>query len=252
MGKILRLYKMLVNKNYSTLAGSIAFFIVINGGSILFLVIKLLGYFNVNLYVNNSIINNALDHFNDYTSDFSYLYSIFFLFTSLWSSSTLFYHLIKCSEMIYGIKKKYNTLYRIVAIFFVLLFLALLLSGAIISFIIKQTIGNYNILYRLFQVIVVVISPILIILFFNMFFCPVQLKFKDAIKGSLFTFIFWIFITIVFALYIKLFANYKRLYGALATFIIFMIWIYLISIGLVIGFIINEKNFLKLHNLNLK
>lgn len=246
MKRIISIYRLLTNKNYSTIAGSIAFFIVVNGGAILFLIIKLLSYFEADIVVNIPYLNIAVSHIRGYTGGFSVLYSIFFIITSIWSASTLFYHLIKSFELIYGIKKKFNTLYRLVAVFFVILFLALLLSGAILQTIIKSVIGDKRVLYKLYELIILFIAPIAVILFFNMFLCPVNIRFKNAIKGSTFTFLFWIVVTFLFNIYIKYFSNYKKLYGALAMFVIFMVWIYLISIGLVIGFIINERYYLNL------
>ena len=65
-------------------------------------------------------------------------------------------------------------------------------------------------------------------------------------KGALFTTLFWYIITIGFTIYVNIFTNYKAIYGALTFFIVFMIWIYLLAQGLVIGVILNfyekEKN----------
>jgi membrane protein len=80
----------------------------------------------------------------------------------------------------------------------------------------------------------------------NFFITPHQVRFKEIKKGSLFTTLFWFVATLLFNIYLKIFTNYKAIYGAVSFFIIFMIWIYLMAQGLVIGFIINfyekEKN----------
>ena len=65
-------------------------------------------------------------------------------------------------------------------------------------------------------------------------------------KGASFTTLFWYVVTIGFTIYLQIFTNYKAIYGALTFFIVFMIWIYLLAQGLIIGIIINyyekEKN----------
>ena len=72
------------------------------------------------------------------------------------------------------------------------------------------------------------------------------MKFKEINKGAIITTMLWYLVTVGFAIYLKIFQGYKAIYGALTFFIVFMIWLYLLAQGLVIGFIYNfyqkEKN----------
>ena len=104
---LISMYRMITNKNYSTLAGAISFFIIVNGGSLLYLIIVSLNYFNYDLNIDfgSDLVSKVLKYVYDTSKAFSHSYSIFFIITSMWSSSTLFYHLLRSSELIYNKKK---------------------------------------------------------------------------------------------------------------------------------------------------
>ena len=88
--------------------------------------------------------------------------------------------------------------------------------------------------------------PYFIAICINFFVTPHSVKFKEINKGACFTTVFWYIVTIGFAVYLEIFKEYKAIYGALTFFIVFMIWIYLLAQGLIIGIILNyyekEKN----------
>ncbi|GAB4124063.1 MAG: YihY/virulence factor BrkB family protein [Raineya sp.] len=59
--------------------------------------------------------------------------------------------------------------------------------------------------------------------------------------GSVFTSISAILVTNLFSFYLENFASYNKLYGSIGTFIALMLWIYLLSFLLLVGFELNAS-----------
>ena len=242
---IFKYYKRLMKKSYSTLSGSIAFFLIINGGSIAYLIMLIADLFDFKFEVSNPTLNTFLRSIEsrvDYSNSF---FAIFFIITSIYGASSLFFHLLKTGEMIYEeVNDKFTIIRRLTAIIFLLatifiieLFFILLVLG-------DNVFPNY--FWHVIKYIILLFIPYFISICINFFVTPHSVKFKEINKGACFTTLFWYVVTIGFTIYIKVFTNYKAIYGALTFFIVFMIWIYLLAQGLIIGIILNyyekEKN----------
>jgi membrane protein len=147
--------------------------------------------------------------------------------------------------MIYEeVNDKFTLIKRLTAIIFLTATLFI-----IELFFILIVIGKHffsNLFWQILKYIILLFLPYVISICINFFITPHSVKFKEINKGALFTTLFWYIITIGFTIYVNIFTNYKAIYGALTFFIVFMIWIYLLAQGLVIGVILNfyekEKN----------
>ncbi len=69
-----------------------------------------------------------------------------------------------------------------------------------------------------------------------------KIKSKTVSMGSLFTTIFLIVVTAIYAYYISFSHRYDILYGSLSNIIILLIWLYFISLVFILGLIINVYN----------
>lgn len=69
----------------------------------------------------------------------------------------------------------------------------------------------------------------------NYFLPNVRRKWTWVTPGRLFVALAFVLATVGFNIYITHFSNYPRLYGALAAFIVLMIWIYMANLILLIG-----------------
>lgn len=245
LSMILKTYKRLMKKSYSTLSGSIAFFLIINGGSLAYLILFIGNLFNFKFEVNNKTIMMFLNNIErnvDYANDFM---TIFFVITSIYGASSLFFHLLKVGENIYEeandkftlIKRLTAIIFLTVTIFIIELFLILIVIG-------KQFFST--LFWQILKYIIILFIPYVIAICINFFVTPHSVNFKEINKGALFTTVFWYVVTIGFTIYMNIFTEYKAIYGALTFFVIFMIWLYLLAQGLVIGIILNyyekEKN----------
>ena len=234
-----------MKKSYSTLSGAIAFFLIINGGSIAYLIIYISNLLSIDLSIESRTIMNFLNGIKNNINNSNNLLAIFFIFTSIYGASTLFFHLLKAGEMIYEeVNDKFTIIKRLTAIIF-LIFTIFIIESFFILLVLGKSIFS-NIFWQLLKFVIILIVPYLIAVCINFFITPHSVKFKEINKGALFTTVFWYIITIGFTVYINIFTNYKAIYGALTFFIVFMIWIYLLAQGLIIGIILNyyekEKN----------
>jgi len=69
--------------------------------------------------------------------------------------------------------------------------------------------------------------------------------------GSLVSAVLYEILKNIFAYYILNFSNYSKIYGAYAAFVIFMLWVYVISLIFCVG-AATGKIYLELHNLEIK
>lgn len=250
-------YRLLKSYNFTTLAGTIAFFFIVNGGSLAFLISLTLNlfHFDYNLSItNNNTIKQILTYLNLSPSNGYTPYYIVLIATSIWSSSTFFYHIIKTGELIYKtMRKPYHFFHRITSIILVFIFIVIILISLVLLLILNYLNNRINnsFIKLTLKVSLYFILPIVIIIYFMLFVPPIRLKINEIYKGTLFTIIFWFLISILFRVYLNIFTNFKAIYGALTFLIITMIYIYLLAIGLVIGLIVNLEEISKIKNKNI-
>lgn len=79
---------------------------------------------------------------------------------------------------------------------------------------------------------------VFIFIFLMLFNCVVpnlHLKFREVWPGALFSLVAWILVSWVFSFYVDNMASYSVLYGSLAAIIVLMLWLYIVSIILLMG-----------------
>ena len=238
-------YKGLMKKSYSTLSGAIAFFLIINGGSIAYLILLISNLFNFKIEIDNKTIMNFLNTIQQNISNSNTFFTIFFIITSIYGASSLFFHLLKTGEMIYEeVNAKFTIIKRLTAIIFLLATIFIVELFFVLLFLGENIFSN--IFWQILRFLIFMVVPYILSVCINFFVTPHSVKFSNINKGALVTTVFWYVITIGFTIYLNIFSNYKAIYGALTFFIVFMIWIYLLSQGLIIGIILNyyekEKN----------
>ena len=75
----------------------------------------------------------------------------------------------------------------------------------------------------------------------NAFVCPYGVKLGDVLTGSLLTVVLWLVCGAGFAVYLR-YADPVRLYGRIASVIVFLLWCYLMMNCFVIGVIYNGRH----------
>lgn len=239
-------YKELKERHFTTMAGAIAFFVLVNGGSLFFLIASLLKVFNIVPYedvLKKDYFTNILHFFDQNTKRLNVSHIIMFI-TSIWTSSTLFYHIMLVGEIIYNDKRKRFFLrHRLIAIILVLVFMILILLVLLLIILANKILKYITSIWlkSFFETILLMGIPSIIIIFFLLFVPPNKLTFRKIIPGYLFTISSWILSTFSLRLYLSFFSNFKALYGIFTMIIIGVIYIYILIVCLIIGLIVNEK-----------
>lgn len=103
-------------------------------------------------------------------------------------------------------------------------------------------------LYSIFLIIKWTIGLLVVFIMIKLLFtmAPDQsISSKNMNRGALFTTVAWIIATSVYSIYANNFANFNVFYSSLASIVVLMIWVYILSYALVIGIAINSDEYLK-------
>lgn len=118
----------------------------------------------------------------------------------------------------------------------------LIVGNLLINFLFERGLLDENVIYYLLEIV-----RYLSIFFIFSFGIGVIYYFGPAVPkrlplisvGSIFAAILCIIATNLFSFYLVNFSSYNRLYGSIGTFIGLMVWIYLISLIIILGFEVN-------------
>jgi uncharacterized BrkB/YihY/UPF0761 family membrane protein len=249
--KIKKTYSVLSEYKYTTLAGTLVFFLIMSLIPLSFWLTLLFGNFRLQ---TDDILNLQLF---SWAKDFLLFVqsnaegatsgvSVLFLITTLWSCTSFFYHLRRIGEIIYRYKrKKHGWKVRLSAValtFLVLLFIAIAtgLLGGTIWF--TRSLPKW-LQYPVVYVFVLAIG-FLVAWAFNHYICPYKIRPSQTALGSFYTAIAWLIASIAFSVYLQL-SNAERLYGALSIVIIFLLWLYWMMICFTSGVIFNRYHVAK-------
>ena len=253
------------------LPGNLAFFIILSIFPILILIGILASYFSVSI---DGVINTLsialpkgveqllLPYIQIGTFPRNIIVSTIFAFI-LASNGT--HALILASNSLYNIKNSSYLKRRVKALFLILLLIVLFIF--MISFL---TYGNKIFTYVLESVSYEPVNEILYYLFafikwpIAMFIIYLAIKLLYVLSpdgkiysettstGAMFSTIGFTVATAIFSFYVNNFSAYDIYYGSIATIVILMIWVYILSFILVIGIAINVRNYnnYKIKNMN--
>ena len=244
MRSLLRRYRYYVSKRYSTIAGTLTYFFIMSLAPFLLWLSLLAGNIDWSTILDAQIfegISPFLNAVRQSAESAAGSAGIVLLLTSLYSSTNFFFHLRRSGEIIYGSRKQKGGLaLRIASIALILGSIAFIVFLGIISLAWGWLMGALvpQPVTVLLSVIFGAVVFFLTAVFLNMLACPYKLKFSEAFSGSILTTLLWIISTVGFAVYLR-FATPEKLYGAIASVIIFLLWCYLMMCCLVVGMIDN-------------
>lgn len=73
------------------------------------------------------------------------------------------------------------------------------------------------------------------LMLFNKVVPNLHLRFREVWPGALFSLVAWILVSLGFSFYVDNMARYSVLYGSLAAIIVLMLWLYIVSMILLMG-----------------
>ena len=176
--------------------------------------------------------------------------TVLFVGTVIFSCSTLLNQMSKDGDFIYGQKSKNKrgilrrvwAILAIFTLFTVFLVVAFLTAFGNSIFIRVKTYGIEKLLITILAFTLIITVSYIIIIMLNRFISPKKLKFKQIALGSLCSLFIIVLGTIGFTVYVRFFNSYNAFYGSLAAVIVFLLWAYILMIGLVVGAIINSHS----------
>lgn len=248
---IIGFFKTMSKKKYDTLAGSLTFFFLLTCVPILYITLffygKIANAMNLELAIP--------DWLKDYiTFDLNVGVSIFFIFATIYSTTKFFVQIKKIGDIIYGVKEQVNSIkLKIASVAISIVFILVLIVGLLL-----MSLANHFSDYMppiLIQILtIMLISGVffLLIVVIDKTATPTLSMKKHVYRGAFVTLGYTAIASILFSIYLALFANFNVLYGSLSTLLLFLLWMYLISKGIVIGIVINYYFDKKIEQINKK
>lgn len=244
MSAILKTFRYFSDKRFSTIAGTLVYFLLMSIAPLILWVTLVIGNVDIEPLLSSELLESVrpiLGYLKDSAESAASGAGIILLLTTLYSSTNFFYHLRRSGEIVYDSPKRKGGLkLRLISLtlIFIIIFLGAILAvlsvsgnwllGKILPFYLADIISYTFISATLFTVALVL----------NLFACPYKLKAEEAVAGSLLTTALWLLFLIGFSVYLH-FANPERLYGKIASLIVFLLWCYVMMSSFVVGVIYN-------------
>ena len=244
-------YRLLIFRKYTTLAGTLVFFLIMSIVPLTFWVSLLVGRLPINTdkILGLSVFDTVKDvllYVQEEALNATAGASVILIFTTLYSSTNLFYQIRRSGEIIYDFQKKEKGLrLRLGA-----LALLIIIMASVVVVLFAFAIGGFlfsKIASRLWERVVdyllLAIVAFFLCFLLNMYICPYKAKPVRFLKGTLVTVLAWGIAGLGFSAYLKI-SNMRRLYGALSTIIVFLLWLYVLMICFIVGVILNSEKIL--------
>lgn len=247
INKIWNTFKYYTSRRFSTIAGTLVYFLLMSIAPFIVWLTLLLGDVGVQKFLSGALFESISPFLNYLESSAQSAASgagIILIISSLYSSTNFFYHLRRSGEIVFGSNRvKGGIKLRIISA--IIIIISILISAFFAAFVFagRLLLQKFmpQILCDLISIIFGILLAFFIAVLLNLFACPYKLKISEAVNGSLLTTVLWIVFVIGFAVYIQ-FASPGKLYGAIASVIIFLLWCYFMMCGFVIGMIRNGSD----------
>ena len=240
-------WRTLNEHKFSTIAGTLVFFLIMSLVPLLFWLTLLFG--------KNALSTEAIRELGLFSWAEELLIllqnnaqektagvSVLFLATTLWSSTGFFYHLRRSGEIIYDYKRKkhgWKVRLSAVGLTFLVLFFFAGAGGIIITLsLLMRKIPKWisqPVIY-----LAVLGLGFLAAWLLNAYICPYRCKPSEIALGSFLTAVAWLVASVAFAVYM-MFGNKEKLYGALSLIIVFLLWLYWMMMCFTAGVVFNRR-----------
>ncbi len=239
-------YAALAESKYTTIAGTLVFFLLLSLVPLLFFLTLIFGgrisaeqLFELELF---DWAKELIAYLNAHATGASVGASVFFLATTFWSGTGFFYHLRRGGEIIYGVKVcQRGWKLRISAVLFTIfiLFFFAFAGGVVIGTnLLTASLPPWAsalLVYGMLTLFGFFTAWIL-----NAYACPYKAVASEMAAGSAITALSWLLASVLFWIYLK-FTNPQRLYGALSAIVVFLLFLFWLMICFTVGMIYNFK-----------
>ncbi len=257
-----RLIENVRRPEMKVLPGSLAFFFFLTLVPLIALIGNFISLFNLPYTSIGNVVETyfpkgTLNLLKLITVKFDFNFNfVVFLISSLILASNATHSMILVSNQIYKIRNR-KYIYRrgkaLMMMLIVILLLLFTLSVPVFGNTIFKTIAVLNngsnlrdIAIKVYAILKYPLSLIVIFTAIRLLYIMApdkKIKRNNVLYGSLFTTICWIIVTKGYSIYIENFTNYTTLYGGLASILILMFWLYLLSYIFVLGMALNASKY---------
>ncbi len=244
-------YDLLAEKKYTTIAGTLVFFLIMSLMPFAFWLSLLFGklQFGAGNFLRIGVfdsVKDVIEYIRAEAQNATTGASLLLVATTLYSATNLFYQMKKSGEIIYEYKRKTGFKARLAALallFIVMAFVVVSLTVfTLMSFLSAWLFSG--VLEKVVNYVLLLAVSFSLVLLLNKYVCPYKLPIKTFLPGAITTVLAWTVALFGFAIYLKL-GNIDRLYGAISAIIIFLLWLYVLMICFVSGVILNSERILK-------
>ncbi|MBR2375000.1 MAG: YihY/virulence factor BrkB family protein [Clostridia bacterium] len=241
-------YELLSLKKYTTIAGTLVFFLIMSIVPLSFWLTLLIGKLPIDtenllsLGVFDSV-KHVLSYIRREAANATGSTSVVLIFTTLYASTNLFYQMRRSGELIYdfhrerqGLRLRLGALVLLVIV--MLTTVAFLLVFAIGSFLFARLFSRPWALIADYALLAGVAFFLALLL--NVYVCPYKTSARAFLPGTFLTVSAWAVAFIGFSVYLKI-SNVGKLYGALSAIIVFLLWLYILMICFIVGVIFNSE-----------
>ncbi len=246
--------KYYTDKRFSTIAGTLVYFLLMSITPFMLWLTLVIGNIDVSRFLNHRLLEGAspilryLKNSAESAADGAGVsgtggISIIFLATSLYSSTNFFYHLRRSGEIIYEASDTKSGLrLRLMSVGLICAAIISIALVAAVSVIGTAFTEKFLPVWLSNSISLIFITALMFgtAVILNIFACPQKLKLANAAVGSLLTTALWLIIGAGFGVYLK-FASPEKLYGKIASLIVFLLWCYVMMCCFVVGMINNGK-----------
>lgn len=239
---------------YST---SISFYMIIASISLLNIMLGIIGKYleSVDSYLLSKIIE--VFEYLEYYKYFSFnTGSLIFVIGIIWSSSKVINGYNKVSDFIYGNNKKRNSWYLRISAFIMFLFMIVILMLELMLSVFFQKVLEYIIfniyLFRIIEFIIEILLIYIIIVILYIYVPPKFMSYKEVKKGALISasLLYLILVLLVFVYsFIGKYFNKVNINNSIILLISsYLLALFVFNYVIILGLIINSKNYKLLNN----
>lgn len=235
-------------KKYTTIAGTLVFFLITSIMPLTFWLTLVIGrlpidteqIFELSVF---SSVKSVLDYIRREAANATTGASVVLIFTTLYSSTNLFYQMRRSGEIIYdhykprqGFRLRLGAL--VLMLLIVLMIVAFVLIFALGTFLFSRVLPATLEKFADYALLAALAFALALLL--NAYICPYKTSMKHFIPGAALTVAAWAVAATGFAVYLQI-SNMDKLYGALSAMIVFLLWLYVLMICFIAGVIFNSE-----------
>ena len=246
-------YDLLSLKKYTTLAGTLVFFLIMSIVPLSFWLTLLIGKLPIPTEQVLALplfdsVKDILLYVQSEAANATAGASVILIFTTLYSATNLFYQMRRSGELIYDVHPERQGLkIRLGALVLLIIVMATIVVFSLVfalgSFLFSRFLSKAW--ERVADYVLLAAVSFALVLLLNIYICPFKAKPRYFLLGTGITLVAWTLAIVGFSVYLKI-SNVSRLYGALSTIIVFLLWLYILMIGFIVGAIFNSEKIAKI------